>query len=146
MTSLSKSEKNKVNKEENRLRESDLFSANKYVEDFYNGIRKLPSNQQILIASTSGWILGVFTMKIGRALAVVLGGGLILLQYAREKGYVTINPDTSEKEKEVRNTHPSDETIGFLSQWFDNLIKFASRSSSMTSGFLGGFFIGLASF
>ncbi|XP_018016277.1 FUN14 domain-containing protein 1-like [Hyalella azteca] len=54
-------------------------------------IAKEPVAKQAVIGGASGWVVGYLSMKIGKAAATVVGGGLILMQLASHQGYITID-------------------------------------------------------
>ncbi|KAK9890258.1 hypothetical protein WA026_010368 [Henosepilachna vigintioctopunctata] len=100
--------------------------------------------RQMIFGISSGWVCGFFAMKVGRSSALALGGGIILLQIASDKGFININWD-----KVNRSIDNVSTTIEVASQkqasWISKLLKFAENNTTFTGGLIGGFLIGLAS-
>ncbi|XP_044764993.1 FUN14 domain-containing protein 1B-like [Coccinella septempunctata] len=104
-------------------------------------ISKTTPTKQMIIGVSSGWVSGFLAMKIGKTTAMALGGGIILLQVASEKGFIKINWDKVNENIDKVEDIVSQEQL----TWVDKIAKFAEKNSTFSSGFLGGFLIGLAS-
>lgn len=65
--------------------------AKNFVGRFFGDVNKSSAAKQIVIGAGSGWITGFVTMKVGKMAAVALGGGIIVLQFAHQQGYITID-------------------------------------------------------
>ncbi|XP_031336240.1 FUN14 domain-containing protein 1 isoform X2 [Photinus pyralis] len=63
------------------------------IDEILGDVSKTSATKQIIIGASSGWVTGYLAMKVGRAAAFALGGGVILLELANEKGYIRINWD-----------------------------------------------------
>ncbi|XP_053617894.1 FUN14 domain-containing protein 2-like isoform X2 [Plodia interpunctella] len=90
---------------------------------------------QVHVKSTThkGWFTGVTVVKVGRIAAFGLGGGILLLHFATELGYLTVNWDR------VRETSSNCQAL------VEKIVTFARNHSGYTVGFIGGFFFGVAS-
>lgn len=66
---------------------------------------------------------GYVTLKVGKTAALALGGGIILLQIAQQKGYITI--DWSKvRQKAERKTGSVESKYGNqTSKWMQNVSK-----------------------
>lgn len=67
-------------------------------------------------------ITGFITMKIGKVAAVGLGGGVILLHIASQKGYIDINWDKINKRVDKISDKIEKETTGKSADWFEKVI------------------------
>lgn len=155
MTSLCKLGKNKVN-EVVKVNQSDLKTSNNVVQGILKKTRNMPPNQQILIGAGSGWIMGLLAIKIGRTLALSMGGGLIFLQMACDSGYISINwdqvnhrfkqtPDNIIKSKIYSVVFKENlPQVIAVPSWIKRCVEFASQNITLSVGMLGGFLIGLA--
>jgi len=101
------------------------------------------ATRQMIFGGVSGWVTGFLAMKVGKAVAVALGGGIILLQVANHKGYININ--WSRFQNDVDNITNKMIESDKKKNWTDKIIQLASQNSYATVGFSGGFLIGLAS-
>ncbi|XP_076252385.1 FUN14 domain-containing protein 1-like [Rhynchophorus ferrugineus] len=149
---INKSPEDMANTNGAALPRPEVGYINTLARNIYEEIRKLSSNRQLFIGASSGWVSGVFTMKIGRILAAALGGGLILLQLANEAGYISIN--WSQLKKVDKNMNQKDHKkkdelslnlIRNLAGWTQQIINFAVENPEISTGFVGGFFLGLIS-
>uniref|UniRef100_A0A1B0GGW4 Uncharacterized protein n=1 Tax=Lutzomyia longipalpis TaxID=7200 RepID=A0A1B0GGW4_LUTLO len=61
------------------------------IERFFGDISKGSATKQIAIGAASGWLTGFVTVRVGRLVAVAVGGSIILLQIANEQGYINVN-------------------------------------------------------
>ncbi|KAL3290211.1 hypothetical protein HHI36_023570 [Cryptolaemus montrouzieri] len=128
-------------KEIDTLGKSDEENIKSSLERILSEIGKTTPTKQMVLGVSSGWLSGFLAMRIGKTTALALGGGIILLQIASEKGYIKINWDKVnskiDRVEKVVNQHQS--------TWVDKVVKFAQSNTTFSSGFLGGFLIGLAS-
>lgn len=68
-------------------------------------------------------ITGFITMKIGKVAAVGLGGGVILLHIASQKGYIDINWDKINKKVDKISDKIEKETTGKSADWFEKVSR-----------------------
>lgn len=94
---------------------------------------KSNTTKNLLLGTFTGWVSGVSIVRVGRIAAFGLGGGIILLHFAAEFGYIYVN---WEKVKEA---------AGDCQAWMEKFLQFVRRNSCFSVGFLGGFFFGVAS-
>ncbi|XP_045481847.1 FUN14 domain-containing protein 1-like [Harmonia axyridis] len=110
-------------------------------EKILGEIGKATPAKQMMIGVSVGWVSGFLAMRIGKTTAMAVGGGIILLQIANEKGFIKINWD-----KVNQNIDKVEDLVNRdQSTWMNKITKFAARNSTFTSGYLGGFLIGLGS-
>uniref|UniRef100_A0A3B5KLI6 FUN14 domain-containing protein 2 n=2 Tax=Takifugu rubripes TaxID=31033 RepID=A0A3B5KLI6_TAKRU len=108
--------------------------------------RRYPVATQIAIGSVSGWCAGYLFQKVGKVAAMSLGGGLLLLPIAYNSGYIKVDWKRVEKDfdkaKEQLNQGPGQKEL-------DTFVKkskaFVKQNIVVTSGFVGGFLLGMAS-
>ncbi|KYN14440.1 FUN14 domain-containing protein 2 [Trachymyrmex cornetzi] len=88
---IPKKSKEDANKEAYSIDASQ--EAKSFLEKIMGDVSKSSATKQIIIGSTSGWVTGFVTMKIGKVAACAVGGGIIMLQIAAHQGYIKINWD-----------------------------------------------------
>ncbi|CAH2251987.1 jg13838 [Pararge aegeria aegeria] len=103
-----------------------------FFDDTLNKISK-NNSKDLILGTISGWITGVGVAKIGKVAAFGLGGGIILLHFASDLGYINVNWD------KVRDA------IGRTQEIIDKVGSFVKKNSCFSVGFVGGFFFGVAS-
>ena len=94
---------------------------------------KSNTSKNLILGTFAGWVSGVSIVRVGRVAAFGLGGGILLLHFAAEFGFINVN---WEKVKE---------TASESQEWVETLLRFVRRNSCFSVGFLGGFFFGVAS-
>uniref|UniRef100_A0A3Q3WB71 FUN14 domain-containing protein 2 n=1 Tax=Mola mola TaxID=94237 RepID=A0A3Q3WB71_MOLML len=92
---------------------------------------------QIAIGGLSGWCVGYLFQKVGKVAATSVGGGLLLLQIANNTGYIQV--DWKRVEKDVNKAKKQ------LKKGTNQSTQFVKQNIVITSGFIGGFLLGLAS-
>ncbi|XP_038110251.1 FUN14 domain-containing protein 2 isoform X2 [Culex quinquefasciatus] len=135
-----KSKKNETNKE--IITMSDAAGV---LDRWVGDVSKKSATKQILIGAGSGWATGYITMKVGKAAAVAVGGGIILLQIANQQGYITIDWNKINKKVDKVTDKVEEAVTGQGPSWADKVIRVAKENTYLASGFLGGFLIGMAS-
>ncbi|CAK1591409.1 unnamed protein product [Parnassius mnemosyne] len=98
-----------------------------------NKINKCSSSKNLLVGTFSGWVTGVGVSKVGKVAAFGLGGGVILLHFACEFGYIHVNWE------KIR------EGVANSQELMEKFLRFVKRNSCLSVGFIGGFFFGVAS-
>lgn len=91
------------------------------------------SSKDLILGTITGWVAGMSLVKVGKIAAFGLGGGIILLHFASEGGYISINWDR------VREAAKQSQIL------IDNTFRFVKKNSYYSVGLLGGFFFGVAS-
>lgn len=118
---------------EYRLNRCENGDCNKSFLDITIDKITTKSSKDLILGTFTGWIAGMSLVKVGKIAAFGLGGGIILLHFASEGGYISINWN---RVKEAANQ----------SQVFiDTTVRFIKKNSYYSVGVLGGFFFGVAS-
>ncbi|KAF7386783.1 hypothetical protein HZH66_011235 [Vespula vulgaris] len=74
--------------------------AKSYLDKILGDVGKKSATKQIIIGTTSGWVTGFLTMKVGKVAAFAVGGGIIILQIAAHQGYINVNWDKIQRKAE----------------------------------------------
>ncbi|XP_026731319.1 FUN14 domain-containing protein 1-like isoform X2 [Trichoplusia ni] len=119
--------------------------AKNFIEKAISDIGKTSATKQLILGTASGWITGFISMKIGKFAAVGLGGSVILLHIASQKGYIDINWDKINKKVDKITDKIEKEATGQSPDWFEKVMLFVRNNSYYSAGFTGGFFFGIAS-
>ncbi|KPJ17479.1 FUN14 domain-containing protein 1 [Papilio machaon] len=98
-----------------------------------NKISKQSSSTNLFLGTFCGWVTGVGVSRVGKVAAFGLGGGVILLHFACELGYIHVN---WEKVKEG---------VSHCQHLMEKFLRFVKKNSCLSVGFVGGFFFGVAS-
>ncbi|KRT82370.1 hypothetical protein AMK59_3919 [Oryctes borbonicus] len=62
-----------------------------YVGGILDDINKASATKQVALGISSGCITGFVATRIGKIIAIAIGGGIIILQIANHQGYIRIN-------------------------------------------------------
>lgn len=116
--------------------------AKKAISKIVDEISKSSSTKQLFIGSAAGWWVkksnfllffwlvnailirttGYITLKVGKTAAFAVGGGIILLQIAQQKGYITIDWKKI-KEKAESSSEKVESTYGKDgSKWIEKVL------------------------
>ncbi|KAM9342555.1 FUN14 domain-containing protein 1 [Pholidichthys leucotaenia] len=103
---------------------------------------------QVAIGGASGWCAGYLFQKVGKVAATAVGGGLLMLQIANNSGYIKV--DWKRVEKDVNKAKKqlqkgTEQTVPELNTFFEKSSDFVKKNIVVTSSFIGGFLLGLAS-
>ncbi|XP_013191261.2 FUN14 domain-containing protein 1 [Amyelois transitella] len=101
--------------------------AKNFIEKAISDIGKTSATKQLILGTASGWITGFLTMKIGKVAAVGIGGGVILLHIASQKGYIDINWDKINKKVDKITDKIEKETTGKSPAWIEKVERFVDR-------------------
>ncbi|XP_057655918.1 FUN14 domain-containing protein 2-like isoform X2 [Diorhabda carinulata] len=101
--------------------------AKSFIQSIFRDISKTSATKQIILGASSGWITGFVSMKVGKTLALALGGGIILLQVANEKGYIRINWNKVNKKLDKVVDKVEEQITGETSSWTDKAERFLDR-------------------
>lgn len=94
---------------------------------------KSDTSKKLILGTFTGWVSGLSFVRVGRIAAFGLGGGILLLHFAAEFGYINVNWDR------VKETAEESQV------WMEKFLPIVRRNSCFSVGFLGGFFFGIAS-
>lgn len=102
------------------------------------GFNKNNKVQQLVIGSVAGFATGYLAMKVGKKVAFVVGGGIILFQVAQNHGLTKMNWEHAQsKAKSV-----SQKLESSTGNWKEKARNFATNNSCFAASFIGGFLIG----
>jgi FUN14 domain-containing protein 1 len=120
----------------------EIFNDTKgFIDRVLGDVGKSSATKQLLLGSISGWFTGFITMKVGKSLAFVVGGSIILLQIANQERYIKVNWDKIHKEVDK----VEEKATGHSPNLMEKVGAFARKNTCAAAGFVGGFFLGLAS-
>ncbi|XP_062236200.1 FUN14 domain-containing protein 1 isoform X2 [Platichthys flesus] len=105
---------------------------------------------QIAMGGVTGWCAGYVFQRVGKIAATAVGGGFLLLQIANHSGYVQVDWKKVEKDVNKAKKHlkkRADKAVPEINTFIEEVkaTDFIKRNIVMSSGFVGGFFLGLAS-
>ncbi|XP_016904719.1 FUN14 domain-containing protein 1 isoform X7 [Apis cerana] len=138
---VTKKNKDNANKEELNISKHAESMIDKILRD----VNKKSTTKQIIIGTTSGWLTGFITIKIGKITAFAVGGGIIMLQIAAHQGYIKINWDKIQKKAEKITDKVEETVTGEGPKFLDKVGTWCRNNSLVATSFIGGFIIGLAS-
>jgi len=103
---------------------------------------------QLALGGVSGWCAGYLCQKVGKIAATAVGGGLLLLQIANNSGYIEVDwkrveKDVNKAKKQLKKG--TNKAVPELNSFVDKSTEFVKKNIMVTSGFIGGFLLGLAS-
>ncbi|XP_043678440.1 FUN14 domain-containing protein 1A isoform X3 [Vespula pensylvanica] len=119
--------------------------AKSYLDKILGDVGKKSATKQIIIGTTSGWVTGFLTMKVGKVAAFAVGGGIIILQIAAHQGYINVNWDKIQRKAEKFTDKVEEKITGEGPRFIDKVGTWWRTNSYVATSFLGGFIIGLAS-
>ncbi|XP_076662144.1 FUN14 domain-containing protein 1 isoform X3 [Halictus rubicundus] len=140
---VSKKSKDDANKEEININICDETKS--MIEKILGDVSKTSATKQIIIGTTSGWVTGFMTMKVGKMAALAFGGGIIMLQVAAHQGYIRINWDKIQKKAEKITDKVEETVTGEGPKLLDKVGRWCRLNTIVATSFIGGFIIGLAS-
>ncbi|XP_029162517.1 FUN14 domain-containing protein 1 isoform X3 [Nylanderia fulva] len=141
-TPAAKKSKEDANKEVYSIDASK--EAKSILEKILGDVSKSSATKQIIIGSTSGWVTGFITMKVGKVAACAVGGGIIMLQIAAHQGYIKVNWDKITRKAEKITDKVEEKITGEGPKFMDKVGKLWRNNSFIATSFLGGFIIGLS--
>ncbi|XP_028810308.1 FUN14 domain-containing protein 1-like [Denticeps clupeoides] len=103
---------------------------------------------QIMMGGVSGWCAGYLFQRVGKVAATAVGGGFLLLQIANHSGYVQVDWKKVEKDVNSAKKHlkkKAKKAAPEINSVLEEATEFVKRNIVISSGFVGGFLLGLAS-
>ncbi|KAJ8950303.1 hypothetical protein NQ318_021160 [Aromia moschata] len=110
--------------------------AKTIIERILGDVSKTSATKQIILGATSGWVTGFLAMRVGKTAALALGGGIILLQVANEKGYIKINWDKVNRNIDKVADKVEERITGEGSTWMDKAERFVDKKLDQAEGHL----------
>lgn len=114
------------------------------VQRLFGDLSKSSVAKQLAVGCVSGWCSGYLFIKVGKVASLAVGGGLLILQVAHHQGWVSVHWGTVDKS--VKKAKDKFSQSKFNSQEVLEKVEiFVRQNIFLSSGFAGGFLIGLAS-
>ncbi|KAJ8362317.1 hypothetical protein AAFF_G00379910, partial [Aldrovandia affinis] len=91
---------------------------------------------------------GYLFQRVGKIAATAVGGGFLLLQIANHSGYVQVDWKKVEKDVNKAKKHlkkKANRAAPEINSFIEESTEFVKRNVVLSSGFIGGFLLGLAS-
>lgn len=110
--------------------------AKTLIERVLGDVSKTSASKQIILGASSGWVTGFLSMRVGKVAALALGGGIILLQIANEKGYINVNWDKVNKNLDKVADKVEEKITGESSTWMDKAERYVDRKVDQAEGVL----------
>ncbi|KAJ8358191.1 hypothetical protein AAFF_G00026990 [Aldrovandia affinis] len=91
---------------------------------------------------------GYLFQRVGKIAATAVGGGFLLLQIANHSGYVQVDWKKVEKDVNKAKKHlkkKANKAAPEINSFIEESTEFVKRNVVLSSGFIGGFLLGLAS-
>ncbi|XP_021120381.1 FUN14 domain-containing protein 1-like [Heterocephalus glaber] len=103
---------------------------------------------QIAMGGVTGWCAGFLFQKVGKLTATAVSGGFLLLQIASHSGYVQIDwkrvgKDVNKAERQIKKR--ANKAAPELNSVIEEATEFIKQNIVISSGFVEGFLLGLAS-
>ncbi|XP_030748371.1 FUN14 domain-containing protein 2 isoform X1 [Sitophilus oryzae] len=103
--------------------------ARNFVSKILGDISKSSATKQIVLGASSGWVTGFLAMRVGKTAALALGGGIILLQIANEKGYIKVNWDKVNRNLDKVADKVEEKISGEGPSWMDKAERYVDRKA-----------------
>ncbi|XP_017758150.1 PREDICTED: FUN14 domain-containing protein 1 isoform X1 [Eufriesea mexicana] len=112
-----------------RVKMSSSGKENKedIIDKLLGDVSKKSATKQIIIGTTSGWLTGFVTMRVGKIAAFAVGGGIIMLQIAAHQGYIKINWDKIQKKAEKITDKVEEKVTGEKTKFLDKVERYVDR-------------------
>lgn len=104
------------------------------------GLNRENKVQQLVIGSVAGFATGYLAMKVGKKVAFLVGGSIILFQVAQIRGLTSSNWEDAQNR--ARSVTDSLKSTG--GSWKESAKAFASKNTCFAASFVGGFLIGVS--
>ncbi|XP_059616380.1 FUN14 domain-containing protein 1-like [Phlebotomus argentipes] len=106
------------------------------IERFFGEISKGSATKQIALGAASGWLTGFVTVRVGRLVAVAVGGSIILLQIANEQGYIKVNWGKVNSKMDKIADKVEEAVTGEGPRWVDKAERYLDRKLDQAEGLL----------
>ncbi|XP_025061059.1 FUN14 domain-containing protein 1 [Alligator sinensis] len=111
-------------------------------------VEKYSVATQIAMGGVTGWCAGFLFQKVGKLAATAVGGGFLLLQIASHSGYVQVDwkrveKDVNKAKKQLKKR--ANKAAPEINTLIEESTEFIKQNIVVSSGFVGGFLLGLAS-
>ncbi|KAM4854783.1 FUN14 domain-containing protein 1-like [Thomomys bottae] len=111
-------------------------------------VEKYSVATRVVLGGVTGWCAGFLFQKVGKLAATAVGGGFLLLQIASHSGYVQIDwkrveKDVSQAKRQIQKR--ANKAAPHVNTMVGEATEFIRQNMVVSTGFVGGFVIGLAS-
>ncbi|XP_067401256.1 FUN14 domain-containing protein 1 isoform X1 [Emydura macquarii macquarii] len=111
-------------------------------------VEKYSVATQIVMGGVTGWCAGFLFQKVGKLAATAVGGGFLLLQIASHSGYVQVDwkrveKDVNKAKRQIKKR--ANRAAPEINTLIEESTEFIKQNIVVSSGFVGGFLLGLAS-
>lgn len=107
--------------------DDDVIDKKTILDKLLGDISKTSATKQLIIGASTGWLTGYLAMKVGKSAACAIGGGIILLEVANEKGYIKINWDKVNKQIDKVSDQVEEKMSGQGPNWMDKMERYVDR-------------------
>lgn len=125
------SSSNKSSKDVINVKEAKKDAAT-LIEKILGDISKTSATKQMILGASSGWFTGFMAVKVGKPTALALGGGILILQIAYEKGLIKINWDKVNRNIDKVADKVEEAVTGQQPTVLDKMERFVDRNISKT--------------
>ncbi|XP_015187925.1 PREDICTED: FUN14 domain-containing protein 1 isoform X1 [Polistes dominula] len=101
--------------------------AKSFLDKVLGDVGKTSATKQIIIGTTSGWMTGFLTMKVGKVAAFAVGGGIIILQIAAHQGYIKVNWDKIQRKAEKLTDKVEEKVTGEGPRFIDKVERYVDK-------------------
>jgi len=110
--------------------------AKNFLDRFLGDVSKKSATKQILIGASTGWVTGFLTMKVGKVIAISVGGSIILLQIASNEGYINIDWSKITRKANKLADKAEEAITGEGPSWADKADRFIDRKLNQAESVL----------
>ncbi|KAK9758504.1 FUN14 family [Popillia japonica] len=126
---LRKPVKNELNKDKIATMKKDTEAC---LEKVVRDISKTSATKQIVLGVSSGCVTGFLATRIGKVVAIAVGGGIIILQIANDQGYININWDKVNRKVDKVVDKVEEQLTGEGPSWMDKAERYVDRKIDKT--------------
>ncbi|XP_059483268.1 FUN14 domain-containing protein 1 [Neocloeon triangulifer] len=110
--------------------------AKNFIDKFLGDVSKKSATKQLIWGGASGLCTGFISMRVGKAAATALGGGILLLTIANQKGYISVDWDKLSRSVDKAVDKVEKAAGGAGPSTMDKLERFANRKIDKAEGVL----------
>jgi len=114
-----------------------------WLDELRTELATASAGKQVAIGGISGWVSGYVVGKAGKAVALALGGSLIILQIANYQGLIQINWTRVQTSYNSTRRRIGQHVADNMSTFVDNMREFARQHAFLAGSFGAGFLLGL---
>lgn len=126
--SLRKPTKDEIGKGAVEISKDAKLRINKCLSD----ISKTSATKQVVLGVSSGCITGFLATRIGKLIAIGIGGGIVILQIANHQGYLEINWGKINRKVDKVVDKVEEKLMGEGPSWMDKAERYIDRKIDQT--------------